>query len=216
MDTEKKKIALLIDMDGVIVDWYQQFLNKWKHDHRIEKQDLKNFYCVNDYPEHHRDEFKSIILGKGFYEDIPFMEGAKEALLEIWNDPEIEPYICTAPDLDCVGQTCWTEKALWVEKNLGKDWLKRLMIVKDKSLVFGTYLIDDKPNMTGAMINNTPEGTWAFWERIVFDHAYNKETPGLRMTWKDWPQMREVLLKRAVGSISDSESEALKEIIGMT
>ena len=40
---------------------------------------------------------------------------------------------------------CYTDKRLWVEKHLGLDVCQKLMIVPDKSLVKGDYLIDDYP-----------------------------------------------------------------------
>ena len=40
---------------------------------------------------------------------------------------------------------CYTEKRLWVENNLGEEWVEKLILAPDKSLLIGDYLIDDKP-----------------------------------------------------------------------
>ena len=38
----------------------------------------------------------------------------------------------------------YTEKRIWVEKHLGMALVERLIICPDKSLLKGSYLIDDK------------------------------------------------------------------------
>ena len=38
-----------------------------------------------------------------------------------------------------------TEKYQWVEKYLGKSAVSQLMLTKDKTIVHGDILIDDKP-----------------------------------------------------------------------
>lgn len=40
---------------------------------------------------------------------------------------------------------CYTEKRLWVENNLGEEWVEKFILAPDKSLLIGDYLIDDKP-----------------------------------------------------------------------
>jgi len=37
----------------------------------------------------------------------------------------------------------------WVEKHLGKHWLERIIIAKDKTMANGHLLIDDRPNISG-------------------------------------------------------------------
>jgi len=36
-----------------------------------------------------------------------------------------------------------------VEKHLGKHWLERIIIAKDKTMANGHLLIDDRPNISG-------------------------------------------------------------------
>ena len=98
-------------------------------------------------------------------------------------------FLCTAPDLDVEDQACWSEKALSVKEHLGDEWLKRLIITKDKTLVHGDYLIDDKPEIKG--INKTPS-----WNRIVFHHEYNVNTRGVRLlNWTKWPMIESAILE---------------------
>ena len=37
----------------------------------------------------------------------------------------------------------------WVEEHLGRDWTLRLILTRDKTVVNGHILIDDKPKITG-------------------------------------------------------------------
>ncbi|MCX7550285.1 5' nucleotidase, NT5C type [Xanthomarina sp. F2636L] len=41
---------------------------------------------------------------------------------------------------------CWMEKRIWVEKHLGRDAYKRLILTHNKDLVKGDYIIDDTKN----------------------------------------------------------------------
>ena len=44
----------------------------------------------------------------------------------------------------------------WVENHLGKDWIDRLILTRDKTMINGDVLIDDKINITG--IYNSKKG----------------------------------------------------------
>ncbi|MDO8264840.1 MAG: 5'-3'-deoxyribonucleotidase, partial [Candidatus Parcubacteria bacterium] len=60
---------------------------------------------------------------------------------------------------------------------------KRIILSRDKTLIRGNFLIDDRPEIKGSSI---PE-----WEHIIFDCSYNRNvTNKKRLTWENW---REVL-----------------------
>lgn len=186
-----KKI-LLIDQDGVICDYYGQFLKMWKEQHPekkfLEAKDLNTFYIEDHYGSENLDHIFAITRSKFFFETLPPITGAIEALKQIEADGEFEPFIVTAPDLDFIDQGCWSEKARYIKHHLGEYWLKRLIITKDKTLVKGNWIIDDKPEMKG--INTNPD-----WTQIFFEHGYNKHLPGLRLkTWAHWPELKKQLL----------------------
>ena len=72
--------------------------------------------------------------------------------------------ICTAPVNEyryCVG-----EKIAWVEKHLGADWAKRVILTKDKTLVRGDILIDDKSHITGSLK--------PMWTHRIYDAPHNR------------------------------------------
>lgn len=180
----KLKPILLIDMDGVLFDYYGRFLSEWKYRYpdriALEDGELTEFYIENMYPPEYKDDILQITRAQGFFDTIDPMPGAVEALGLILDCGEFEPFICTAPDNDCVGFASHNEKAAAVERHLGREWLSRLIMTKDKTLVAGDYMIDDKPNMKGLKIDNPP------WKRVVFNQSYNQETPGFRlMNWNE-------------------------------
>jgi len=118
---------------------------------------------------------------KGFYRDLP-LPGAVEAV----TDPLAEGfdvYICTSPLVQY--QNCALEKYEWVEEHLGSEFTKRVILTRDKTLVRGDVLIDDKPVIGGI---STPQ-----WRHVLFDRPYNRSIPGPRMHWDNW---REVLAQQ--------------------
>ena len=89
-------------------------------------------------------------------------------------------FICTAPLLE--NPTCTNDKLWWVDNHLGGDWIRRTIITKDKTVVDGDFLIDDKPLITG--ITDEP-----IWQRIIFDQPYNKNVVGRRLNWQNYKQV---------------------------
>lgn len=81
-------------------------------------------------------------------------------------------YILTAPSI--MNPMSYTEKADWIIEHLGRDWLKKLIICYDKSLLKGDMLIDDNAYGRG---QDFFEGSFIHfggrdyqnWDRIVED-----------------------------------------------
>jgi 5'-nucleotidase len=99
------------------------------------------------------------------------------ALLALGHDVRI----CTSPLTQY--QNCVAEKYEWVERHLGLDFVSRIVVTKDKTLVHADVLVDDKPLVEGV---RTPS-----WKHVLFDQPYNRGVHGERMTWANW---RHVLL----------------------
>ena len=108
-----------IDMDGVLCDFDSAFTRD------------KKAHPDVAYPQSR----------KGFYTELKPIEGALEAMEVLLDAQNIDPYILTAPSL--YNPLSYTEKRLWVEDHLGFEWVKRLIISPDKSLLQGDLLIDD-------------------------------------------------------------------------
>jgi 5'-nucleotidase len=99
--------------------------------------------------------------------------------------------ICTSPLTRF--ENCVPEKFLWVQRHLGDDWVQRIILTKDKTLVRGDVLIDDKPEVTGRLEPS--------WEHIVFEAPYNTASNARRLNWANWAQVfRDVELGRQSGA----------------
>lgn len=122
---------------------------------------------------------REIIHSDGFYASLEPIDGAVAAMYEMrklgW-----EVFICTAPARNT---RCIAEKAAWIEKYLGKEWVERLIATRDKTLVYGNVLIDDKPKITGLCECQ--------FIHILYDQPYNRKELRSRLTWANW---REVLV----------------------
>ena len=115
--------VVYIDMDGVLCDF----------DGAFERD--KQVFPDNPYPQSR----------KGFYTELKPIKGAVGAMALLIDSDGFDPYILTAPSI--YNPLSYTEKRLWVENHLGFEWVKRLIISPNKSLLNGDVLIDD--HMTG-------------------------------------------------------------------
>ncbi|XP_007099791.1 5'(3')-deoxyribonucleotidase, cytosolic type isoform X2 [Physeter macrocephalus] len=97
-----------------------------------------------------------------------------------------EVFICTSP-LMKYGH-CVHEKYRWVEKHLGPQFVERIILTRDKTVVLGDLLIDDKDTIQGQ--EETPS-----WEHILFTCCHNQHLalppPRRRLlSWRDnWKEI---------------------------
>eukprot|EP00747_Dinoflagellata_sp_TGD_P197251 gnl/TRDRNA2_/TRDRNA2_68411_c0_seq1.p2 gnl/TRDRNA2_/TRDRNA2_68411_c0~~gnl/TRDRNA2_/TRDRNA2_68411_c0_seq1.p2 ORF type:complete len:134 (-),score=11.58 gnl/TRDRNA2_/TRDRNA2_68411_c0_seq1:445-846(-) len=94
--------VILVDMDGVLCDFEAHFLHKWREAHPdrqwIPTEQRQSHYVDMD-PSGVYDTGRShaIITSPGFYETMPPIAGAVEALLQMDAEPGLKVRICTAP-----------------------------------------------------------------------------------------------------------------------
>jgi len=141
--------------------------------------------CV---PDGLRDAAIEVMSQPGFFRDLPPMPGAVEAVKEMKAEG-FAVFICTSPLPS--NPTCCQDKIEWVTKHLGCVGMDIMSMVmtRDKCLVQGDVLIDDKPQITGYVIPT--------WEHIVFDAPYNKQGPeDIRLRIDTWDEWRCVLASR--------------------
>lgn len=169
----------LVDIDDVLADFHAGFLIQWRKKHPektyLAPGDVNDFYLVNAYPQEWRHLVEDIHNASNFYRSLPLIHGAKEALEEIAK--KSDAFLCSAPHPQY--ENCVLEKYEWVDQNLGREWVDRIILTTDKTLVHGNILIDDKPDITGVIIPT--------WEHVVYDMPYNRHIVGKRrMTWANW------------------------------
>ena len=86
-----------------------------------------------------KKEWEEKRLRKGFFLDKPPLALAIEAFQLLSNNCDI--YILSTPVWDNIH--CWSEKREWVEKYLGVQARKKLILTHNKALNKGLILIDD-------------------------------------------------------------------------
>ncbi len=179
-------MRILIDMDDVLADFDGEFLRRWRERHPekmyVPLEERKTFYVKESYPEVLRPLITEIYTEPSFFRALPPVAGAIESVKEM-EQMGLEVFICTSPL--SMYKNCVLEKYEWVDAHLGSEWVKRIVLTKDKTLVKGDYLIDDKPVITGA--ESVP-----MWEHVLYDRPYNKDIQRKRLTWQNWKQVLSV------------------------
>jgi 5'-nucleotidase len=167
---------ILVDMDGVLVDWDKGFYKVWGDRPMGSRTKYEMELCVG---EGYAEEAKAIFNEKDFFLNLPPMPGAIEAINAIAARGYVVK-ICTRPVLS---PFCAQEKYEWVRKHLGPEWVPKIIMTCDKTLVSGALLIDDHPNVKGERFPS--------WRQVLFDAPYNKENTDLpRLTsWSHWERV---------------------------
>lgn len=184
------KKVLLIDMDGVLCRYNKKILTEAYSRYGLplyQEEDISIFDTHEIFDRRYQHHVENIALEKGFFSSLLPVSGAVEAFQEIIKESlrySFDVCICTTPKRFYKNQHCLYEKADWVSCYLGKEHTDRIVFARDKTLVRGTVLVDDKPIISGSQ---KPE-----WTHILFDTPYNRAINQPRLTsWRNW---REVLL----------------------
>lgn len=142
------KQIIYFDMDGVLVDIHSEILKKYGKEGELRIGDIL-------------DEDPSVFM------DAKPIEGAVEAFKHL--STLFDVYILsTAP---WSNPESWMIKRLWVEKYLGQEAYKRLILSHHKNLLKGDYLIDDRcvngvEKFEGVHVQYGTE-PYSNWEKVV-------------------------------------------------
>ncbi|KAM9832450.1 5'(3')-deoxyribonucleotidase, mitochondrial [Neosynchiropus ocellatus] len=186
--TTGKRLRVLVDMDGVLADFEGGFLKKYQakypDDPWISLEDRRGFWVSSQYGRLRSDlcqKAMSIWQSKDFFMELEPLPGGVEAVKEMAVMENTDVFICTSPIKHF--KHCPYEKYAWVEKHFGFNFLDQVILTRDKTVVSGDVLIDDKPDILGV----EPKPTW---EHILFDACHNKHvelgpTQRRLMSWSD-------------------------------
>lgn len=176
-----RKPLILIDQDGPLAD-FDSALNavlgsagydpaflvrtQWET-----SDDVR--YCFGDTAAELVDRARHT---PGFYRHLPVVDGAQRAVAGLLK-AGCEVIVCTAPSLS--NPTCASDKLAWLDEHF-PTLRDRFTIVKDKTLVRGDLLIDDKPDVHGFL-----EPTWRHVRYVTAGNAQRVDGT-LLQSWQDW------------------------------
>lgn len=176
-----RKEVILVDQDGVLADFERGFLDEWKKRYpersHIPLEQRSTHSIADQYPISERLLIREIMTEEGFVCNLPPITGAIQALNDMRSAGLIVK-ICTSPLSNYTN--CVEEKYMWVEAHLGLEWTRDLILTKDKTLIRGDVLIDDKPSVEGVYVPD--------WEHVIFDQPYNRNSVDKRrlLNWSHW------------------------------
>jgi 5'-nucleotidase len=178
-------MRILVDMDGTIADWETKFYDTWRALHpdkvAVPVSERTTFRIVEQYPPEYRHHVRAVYTSPGFFRTLEPIPGALDAMREM-REAGHDVRICTSPLSDY--RNCVLEKYEWVEEYLGPDWIGALILTRDKSVVRGDVLVDDRPDVAGEAS--------AEWEHVLYDQPYNQAVPRKRrLIWAAWRSVLE-------------------------
>lgn len=183
-----QNLPILLDQDGVLADFVKGLYCELKWALKPEMYELlppinsiPTFYvedAVNTgnqgYDRILKQAIRDVVDNFQLFKHLSAIDNAVHYAHELKIEAAkegISVLICTAPHVE--NRSCHSDKSEWIMQKLGKDWAKQALMVRDKTLVQGLVLIDDKPIITGLL---TPT-----WQHVIFDASYNQASVGPRI-----------------------------------
>ncbi|MFE6967227.1 hypothetical protein ACFVAJ_19265 [Agromyces sp. NPDC057679] len=135
-----------------------------------------DYYFLKTTAEPERSAMHDAMKQPGLYRTLNAVDGSFDAFQDML-DAGDEAFICSTPSLE--NPTCASDKLAWLDQRGGRQVTERSVLTFDKTIILGDALVDDKHEIHGA---HTPT-----WEHVVYDSAYNQNTPGPRLrNWQTW------------------------------
>lgn len=176
-------MRILIDLDDTVAHFRRNFgvVRKELFPLLNGIPDLENHASFNLWegrtPEE-QEAIAKIMDHPGFYRNLEPYEGAVDAVHEMVSMGH-EVFFLSAPWV--TNPTGASDKYAWVAEHFGPDLAKRLVLARDKTIVAGDILFDDK--------HPIPNREAATWVQVYVDAAYNRNEPGPRIhswTTDEW------------------------------
>ncbi|HSZ25495.1 MAG TPA: hypothetical protein VK766_07260 [Cytophagaceae bacterium] len=133
-----RKKSIAIDMDNVIADVETHYINWYEKETgiRISKETLKGIPETEAFPD--KQAIRRFLTTPGFFQTVPVMPGAKDALLKL--HPIFDIYIVSAA---MEFPQSLTEKKSWLQEHFPFISWKNIVFCGDKSIIGTDFMIDD-------------------------------------------------------------------------
>lgn len=133
-------MRILIDMDDVMADAIERFLEWYERDFgiRLTKSDMQGTKLYAIVPEDRRKIVKEYPFQKGFFRDLSVIENSIEVIKELNN--RFDVYIASAA---MEFPYSFEEKYEWLDRYFPFIHWKRRIFCGDKGVLKGDVLIDD-------------------------------------------------------------------------
>jgi 5'-nucleotidase len=173
-------MLILVDQDNVQAGYSARFdarfVELYGTDVHIPSERHTEFKLHKAYPEEWKERVQAIQAEAGFFDALPVIPGAVEGMRAL-ADAGHDVRTCTAPLR--MSATCTSEKFAWGRRVHGPEWVDKVIITGDKTVVRADCLVDDNPVIEGAL---TPT-----WDHILFDQAYSRITGRPVFDWSTIP-----------------------------
>lgn len=177
-------IMVAFDMDNTLLKWNKRFAERALAlfpDYPLVPEEEQKDYNDLIQPGGDWAMVRTVMADPELYQDLEFYDGAIEAVLATV-EAGYRDTILTTPDI--TNAACAPAKQDQIRKAFGDEWVKRIIMAHDKTLVNAEILVDDKPVITGL---HAPA-----WTRIMPDRSFNRYVQDGEIvmdTWHDWPRV---------------------------
>lgn len=167
-------MRFLTDMDGTIAGFEAELNRRWQlrwSDRPLVSDAERTVAYLAEEPGHEEwaEDLWAIPKEPGFYLSLQPFPGAVDTLnLLVQRGHEVLLVSTPMFNPHCAG-----EKFAWIHAHLGAEWLDRIVLCRDKSVIQGDVMIDDWPKMRGE--------ERATWTRVIYDAPYNQAIEGPRL-----------------------------------
>ncbi len=165
-----KKLEILVDLDGIVVDLTTHWLELIERDHGIKV----GLHEIDQWSLHKCGELTKLGATKvydylqlpGLFRNAPPLTGAIESLRELNELHDV--VICSSPS----GPVSAKEKLEWLSEHTPFLKLNQIILANKKTMVCGDVLIDDHPE-TGAAYRKR----WPKAMVLGIQYEYNIQAP---------------------------------------
>ena len=148
-------------MDNTIVDYSTPISEAIRNEGNVDSKPDNWFTFTNQKPL--RKIQKRTQSSPHFFLNLKPIEGAIDCLKYLDSLGYII-FIVSSPSVN--SDTCHSDKSKWLTDHMGEYWARKLILTKDKTVIIGDYLIDDRMDISGAIKQ-------PMWKHIMFTQPDN-------------------------------------------